>query len=382
MSITKTDIATMAPGWLWDDQTPGLGVRCTTAGAKSWVLRYRTRDRQQRSQTLGNATAIHPKAARELARQVLVRVAHGDDPLAQARIRQAAPTLADLRERYDDEHAPRKKPASRVSDRNLWDRHLLPWAGRRKLADLTPADVAQFLHDNRHQPIIANRAVRLLSKACNIARRRAPAWGWPPLSSNPAERAELHPENRRRRYLQPDEAQRLSAALTRCPNRSIATLVQLLLLTGARLSEWRDARWDWVDLRAGVLRLPDSKTGAKSVVLSAAAVRLLQGLPRVGPYVCPGKTPDAPIVGVQRPWQRLLKQAGIEGLRIHDLRHSYASAAVTAGLSLPQIGGLLGHRTPATTARYAHLVDSTARAAAERAAGAVAALISGAYDDL
>ena len=367
--VTKADIAGMQSGWLWDDAVPGLGVRCTAGGARAWVLRYRTKDRKQRSQTLGNATVLHPKQARELARRVLADVAQGADPLAESRVRQAEPTVADLEQRYTEEHAPKKKARSRENDADLWRNHLLPMLGRTRISDVTPATIAELLHQRRKTPVAANRAVRLLSKAFNLARRRAPAWGWPPVTQNPCERAELHPERRRKRYLHPEEAARLTAALEQCPNRTFVALVRLLLLTGARLGEWRDARWDWVDLRAGLLRLPDSKTGEKDILLTQQVVDILARLPRSSPYVLPGRFGNAPMSGEQKAWKRLCKAAGIEGLRIHDLRHSYAATAVSAGLSLPEIGGLLGHRSPQTTARYAHLMDAAARAAAQKVAG-------------
>ena len=179
---------------------------------------------------------------------------------------------------------------------------------------------------------------------------------------------ELHPEGRRERFLSDDEAARLDAALS-ASTGTLAPLFRLLLLTGARLGEWRDAQWDWIE--PGALRLPDSKTGMKTIIITPEVEAVLATIPRTSRYLFPGQSGDRPTQGEKKAWRRLCAAAGISGLRIHDLRHNYASQAVSAGLSLPQIGGLLGHRSPATTARYAHLVDDAARQAAARVAATI-----------
>jgi integrase len=152
----------------------------------------------------------------------------------------------------------------------------------------------------------------------------------------------------------------------------VAAALRLLVFTGARLREILDLKWDQVDLQRGLLFLPDSKTGKKTIVLGGAAVAVLTNLDRVGHYVIAGNDPDRPRADLQRPWALVSRHAGLEGLRLHDLRHSFASVGAGSGLGLPIIGKLLGHSNSKTTERYAHLAADPVRRAADAVSGAIA----------
>ena len=228
--------------------------------------------------------------------------------------------------------------------------------------------MAKLHHGLRRTPAEANYLARVLSSFFTWCERH----GYREDHSNPARLVVKFPERKRERFLSPRELRRLARALAvaeRCGKVTphMAAAVRLLVLTGARLGEVLSLRWEWVDLAAGELRLPDSKTGAKVIHLNAPARAVLAELPRLkgNPFVIVGKMPGRPLVNLEKPWRRVRKAALLDDVRLHDLRHSHASVGVASGLSLPLIGGLLGHSQPATTARYAHLADDPLKAASE-----------------
>ena len=385
--ITKKVIDDAAPRAakyaLWDDAVPGLTLRVMPSGVKSWVLRYRTQAGIQRDHTIGRAEAFHPEDARAEARRVLVAAGKGEDPTQARREARSAAKMEELRDRYLAEHAKtRKKARSAANDEILWRLWIMPectagvtFAGWR-VADVTTGDVMRWHAANTlKRPITANRALEVLSKAMGLAE----LWGIRPKGSNPCDGVEANPERKRRRYLKPNEARAIFRALIDCgttpERRTFAELVVLLLLTGARLRELMCCRWEWVDVPARLIRLPDSKTGERDIILNDDAVTLLNSLPRTCEWVFPGEQRKdggyRPVSGYRKMWLALLKAAGVTNLRVHDLRHSFASYGISAGLTLPQIGGLLGHASPQTTARYAHLIDEAARSASERAATSI-----------
>jgi integrase len=189
--------------------------------------------------------------------------------------------------------------------------------------------------------------------------------------ANPCQNIERYRENKRERYLSSDELQRLGDTLrdreAAGENLFVIGLIQMLILTGARLSEMLTLRWDYVDTQRGLLRLPDSKTGAKTIRLNQAAKDVLARLPRLAksPWVFPGHRQGQHLVNIQKPWRSIRAEAGLADVRLHDLRHSFASVAVEMGGSLPLIGHLLGHSKAQTTARYAHVAPSPAQEVAE-----------------
>jgi integrase len=378
MKLTKTAVERALPRAqryrLNDTLVPGLCLLVLPSGQRTYYLRHRV-DGQQRELKLGTPAELSPDQARELARAALARVRAGGDPGAERRAAREAPTVEALAARHLQAHASRKR--SGRNDEILWRRHLLPAFSRVRVAALTREQVREW-HACHPQPATANRALEVLGVAMGLAEE----WGWRPVGSNPARGVRAHPERQRRRYASPDELTRLRAAMQRWEAAGplairwrFIQLVRLLLLTGARLREVMCAEWSEIDWGRGVLRVPAErgKTGAAEVRLSDRALAILGELrSKIGEqlpenrWIIPGESGDRPLVGYRRMWLALLEEAGVSDLRVHDLRHTFASYSLSGGQTLGTVGQLLGHRSTQTTSRYAHLVDDAARAAVER----------------
>ena len=354
---------------LWDDDVRGLGLRITPKGKKSFVLSYRVGNRK-RLLTMGPYGVLTLQEARVRAMKELAAILDGHDPLAVREEVREAPTVKALGERYLEEHAyPKKKPKSAEEDRRQLEKYIEPALGKVQVSDLTTADCARLHHSMRDTPIQANRVRALLSKMCSLAE----TWGLRPKGSNPVNDVERFKERKRERYLSTEELERLGKVLAEMeaegqePQQAI-TAVRLLLLTGCRRDEILKLRWKEVDFERRFLLVPDSKTGAKVVPVGSAVIDLLRTIPRQAdnPYVLPGRNGTGRFVGLFHVWVRIRDRAGISDVRIHDLRHSFASVGVGSGHGLPILGKLLGHRDSATTARYAHLAADPLLAAADQ----------------
>ena len=354
----------------WDSEVAGFGVRITAAGVRSFALDYRVRGgRRQRQYTVGRFPAWAVVGAREEARRLRRLVDQGGDPLATLEAGRAAPTVADLIGRFLAEHLPRLRPTTQRHYRALITAHIRPFFSKHtKVAEVGFADIDR-LHRQIAKPYAANRCVAVLHKMFELAIR------WNMRGDNPVRGVGRNPEIKRKRYLSGDELGRLTQALAAHPDRQTANIVRMLLLTGARFGEVAAMRWDAVN--DGTWSKPASTTKQKSdhvVPLSAPARQLLAEIQREGEYVFPGGGRTGHVVGIERSWRTILQAAGIDTLRVHDLRHSFASQLASSGASLPLIGALLGHATPSSTARYAHLYQDAQRAAVER----VGAIVTGA----
>lgn len=355
---------------LWDSELAGFGCKLTPAGKRSYFLYYRTKDGQQRRPTIGAHGPMKPEAARAIARAWLADVAQGRDPSLSRAQDKAAPTFDTLCDRYLSDHADvRKKASSAEGDKRLIRLHLRPALGSKKLAAITRADVAGLHHKLRATPYEANRVLALASKMFALSER----WGMRADGSNPAKNIDRYREEKRERYLTSAEVARLwqvlnsDAAAAKASPAAIAA-VKLLMLTGRRLNEVLGLKWAWVDLDAKVLRLPDTKNGALLVSLADAAVAVLAELKENAgdhAYVIPGAVKGKPLVNLQKPWRALRALAGLDDVRIHDLRHTFASIGAGMGMSLHMLGRLLGHTQAATTSRYAHLAQDPVRTAAD-----------------
>lgn len=399
--VRKTLPPTRGQTMLWDADVKGFALRVTKGGAKSFVLDYRADGRQRRI-TLGAYPDWSVAAARQAAKELKRDVDQGQDPMGQRHTDRSAPTMQDLWERYELEYLPRKAPRSQSDERSMWVKIILPRLGKLRLAAIDH-DTIDALHQDitqiRSTPVRANRTIEVLRRAFNLAIR----WKW--MEANPATGVRRNPEEKRSRYLGKTEIAALARALNEHSEPSSANAIKLLMLTGARRGEVLGATWDMFDLENGIWTKPSAHTKQRRlhrVPLSAPAVELLiaikeqairtaqeQGV-ALSPYVFPG-TQGKPLTDIKRTWVSVCCKAGLATqvhkrgrngrlvkdkigkpvliwqptVRIHDLRHSFASILVSAGASLPLIGQMLGHTQVQTTQRYAHLFDDPLRKAAE-----------------
>ncbi len=419
--LTSAGAEAMTPGEVvWDSEVRGFGAR---RRARDTVYLVKTRiGGQQRILTIGRhgRGAWGAEAARREAQRLLGLIRDGKDLATERDEAKAAPTLAAFAARYLEEYAEaHKKPRTRAENARMLKTHILPALGDMKLRDIGKANVAKFHASMRAQPVSGNRGLALLSAVMGWAEKV----GERPDGSNPCRHVERYPEKARERLLTPDELARLGEALARAadewtaeskadwrracreqaeddqiplakratwiaarqPRRDTAedwraiAAIRLLALTGARLSEVLTLQWLWIDKAAGRARLPDSKTGAKNLFLPPGALDVLDALPRLAsnPHVLFGDKVGGHFVGIQKPWQRIRALAGLHDVRLHDLRHAYASTAVAAGDSLFIVGRLLGHRQASTTERYSHLSPDQGRAAADKNGERIRAMMEG-----
>ena len=259
----------------------------------------------------------------------------------------------------------RWKPSTREGNRRLIDRYLVPFFGTMRVADIARADVRRWFDSMSGTPGNANRTLSVLS----VMMRQAELWNLRPQGSNPCRNMRRYKTTPRERFLPANELKRLGFVLDHAEDRQAAAAIRLLLFTGARSSEITGLRWDWI--RGTRAILPDSKTGPKTIQLPPPARAVLNALPREGRFVFPNRRGDGPMTDLGLRWQRLRDLAGLDCVRIHDCRHTYASHAVMSGLALYTVGRLLGHADTGSTERYAHLADEHVRKAAERISGIV-----------
>lgn len=364
----------MVREWIADTKVPGLGILKLPSGVETWYLRLREPGGKQKHHRIGRVGVVSRTLAREEAHKLLAAVAKGEAPTSARQELRRGPSVADLHQLLEAKHYGSLREKTRAGYKSIWDCHILPKLGSTKVQQVTTKQVMDLLEQVGGTQ--ANRTLAVLRKAFNLAI----LWGM--RTDNPCAKVPGNGERKRRRYLTRTELQQLLAALDGFAAAGVrwrfAQLIRLLLLTGCRVSEIKDARWEW--LQGTVLVVPPEchKTGRdghpRLVQLTPPALEVLQQLRAASnsDWIIQGDG-DHPLVGYHKLWEELLAAAKISNLLVHDLRHSYASMAVSAGLSLPQIGGLLGHASPLTTARYAHLVDEAATAAAALVAAQIKA---------
>jgi integrase len=399
----------------WCSGLPGFGCRVWPSGKKVFVAQYRLggegRRGKVRKVTIGQFGTLTVDQARVKAREILSKATLGEDVAAERSKKKTELTVAELCDEYLREGVANKKETTLLNDRGRIERHIKPRLGKMKIGELKRSDIERFMRDvtdgktavdvktERGRAIVtggksaATRTVRLLGGILTFAVDR----GY--IETNPRIGVKLPEDGASERFLSQAEFQRLGVTLhdaetvglpwqtddakkskhlptspdacrTAVEPAAVAA-IRLLMLTGCRLREVLHLRWVEVDMQRGILNLPDSKTGAKKVILGKAAIDVLAGIERLGAYVIAGADPDKPRSDLKRPWQRITRVAGLDGVRLHDLRHSFASAAAEAGFDLLVIGKMLGHSSTATTARYAHVVEAARARAADDTSAAI-----------
>ena len=403
LKITKTTVDEAKPGpsdyFLWDSELSGFGLKIAKGGRKSYVCQYRTaggRTGDTRRLTIGaHGSPWTVEMARSEAKKILGRAANGQDPAQEKQELKKQFSVAALCDQYLQHGCATKKPSTLVTDRGRIERHIKPLLGRKKVQEVTRADITKFLQDvaqgktaadiktgKRGRAIIrggrgaATRTVGLLGGIF------AYAVDCGMIDMSPVIGVKRFADKKGNRYLSQQELVALGEALRQAEseneNSYALAILKLLIFTGARKGEIEQLKWQEVDFASGYLKLADSKTGQKAIPLNAGALQILHDQRRIesNDHVFPAYRGKGFYEGTPKVWKNIRSGAGLEDVRLHDLRHSFASIAVSGGASLPIIGALLGHAHSATTQRYAHLSDDPLRAASDAVGRRISAALS------
>ncbi|MGG7566561.1 tyrosine-type recombinase/integrase [Rhodovulum sp. DZ06] len=399
MKLTEKRVRDARPGpgtqIVWDETAKGLGLRITQKGVKSYVVEYRIDDLKRRA-TLGRADALSLAEARDRALAWKQQAREGADPLAETRARKAAPRMDEALDRFLNEYIPRRlalgkmAPSTAAEYRRQIERHLRPALGRMKVRDVTARDIAAMLADaplpertgkkkagrGPLAPVAANRVTSLCSRVFRLCED----WEWRPQHSNPARSIEKAREEPRDRTFSDRELGALGAALTRNgANEEAILAIRLAALTGLRIGEIVGMRWEDLDLDAGLLTLPRTKTGRRIHSLPAAAVELLRDARRIGAHVIAGRERDRPLNmrTVRDAFVNAVETAGLRDARIHDLRRTVMTRAAASGASAHLLRDMVGHKTTAMADRYIRNAGEPLLELRERIGGEMAAQVMG-----
>ena len=396
--LTKSRIDKLKPDpdgefFAWCTDPRRFGVRVSPTGRKTFMIQY-GRDGRTRRYSIGTLGRLTVDQARARAKELFADIAKGADPSRDRKNRRKASTVSELADRYLEEHARQhKRPSSIRADEGNITKLVKAKLGRIRVEELTRQEIAEFHRGMRGTPTAANRCLALLGKMLSCAQ----LWGM--REDNPARGIPRFKEKRRSRFLSESEFARLGSALKQAEIEGIEdpymiAAIRLLAFSGFRLGEVLGLQWSDVDMERARVNLRDSKTGDRLAIAnpammttfsklsqqkekSIASHRRLDRVPRASsPFVIPGRSPGKPLSGIHRPWARICTKAKLDDLRIHDLRHSFASLGAAGGLSLPAIGALLGHRSPQTTDRYVDWADEPLRLASDRVGNRVAAAMN------
>jgi integrase len=344
----------------FDSRQRGFLIEIRASGRKTYYQRFRDERGRERQFKIGRADIVTMEQARRKGRSVFARAILGEDSQQRREELRAIPTLeAFVRDRYIPFVATYKR--SWRTDETILRHHALPQLGKLALDEIKAEHIVDVVARMKAKGLAAstaNRVLVILRYIYNLAIK----WRMPGIASNPTTGIELGPEIQRNRYLTKEEAQVLSAAIANDENRTAANAIMLLLLTGARRNEITQARWEHVFWDERKLRVPISKSGKpRWISLSSSAIGLLRSIPRCAgnDYIFPAPTTGRPSPSLWFPWKRIRDRAGLGDVRLHDLRHSFASFLVNEGVSLYVVQGLLGHANAKTTQRYAHLQSDT-----------------------
>jgi integrase len=393
MRISKTTVDHSIPRpsgeyFIWDDDIAGFGLRVYASGKKTYVAQYRFGRRTHRLK-LGTHGALTPDEARKLAKKALGDVAHGRDPAYESKRLKETISVSGLCDLYLAQGCATKRTSTLATDRGRIERHIKPLLGRLAAQTVQRPDIEKFLKDIaagrsatdvrtklrgrarvRGGKGTASRTVGLLGAIFTFAQNSGLR------DDNPVRGVKRFKDRRLERFLSSDELLRLGVALNEAQaegeRAGAIAAIHLLALTGCRRGEVMTLRWREVHRSAGCLVLPDSKTGHKIVPLGTAALDVLDQIPAGDPgdFVFPGQE-GKPFQGIQKVWERVRAKASLNGVRLHDLRHTFVSVGVASGLGLTMLGKIVGHRSPETTARYAHVAKDAAHMAADAISSAI-----------
>ena len=359
----------------YDEDVKGFGMRVRPSGRKTYFVMMRHKGVMRRF-TIGSHGSVTPELARLKAKQIISDLAIDKNPTEVEEAVRNSVTVRSLGDRFIEEYIPcHLKPSTAGEYKRCVEIFINPEIGTMKLVTVERSDIAKIHHQLRHIPYQANRVLGVLSIMFNLAE----SWNLRPAFTNPCRGVKKYKEKKRERFLSREELGRLGEALRTEEEfaPSAVSCIRLLLLTGCRLGEIQTLKWTYLDLDTCLAFLPDSKTGRKTLYLGSFAVKLLKSIPRSrdNPYVIAGDLQGEHLTDMQKPWRRIRKLADLPDVRIHDLRHTFASSGVALGQGLPIIGKLLGHSQPQTTARYAHLAASPALEVADKISENLAAFI-------
>jgi integrase len=387
--INKRAVDAFGPGvkdaYIWDATVKGFALKVTPHGTKTYLFEYKDSSRKTRRVTIGHHGVLTADQARVRARALDAAVELGGDPASDRTKQRAALTVSELANCWLSDHVAVRRKAKTLRDYQGWvSRHIVPKIGSMRVPDVQGHDVEKIFRDLSSHPTTANRVLAVISSMFTFAIRRKL------VRDNPAKGIEKNQERKRNRHLSPEELLRLGTVLSgaeeRGDNQTGINAIRFLLFTGLRRGEVETFRWSFVDWQYGRVHLPDSKTGERVLPIGQSAIDLLtiirksrkqtRGYDKNG-YVFPSAKTNRHLVGLPKMWRKWRSEAGLEDVRIHDLRHSFASVGASSGTPLFVIGGLIGHKSTATTDRYAHLQDDPARTAANSISTAISGALNG-----
>ena len=387
--INKRAVDALGPGvkdtYIWDATVKGFALKVTPRGTKTYLFEYKDSSRKTRRVTIGHHGVLTADQARERAKTLAAEVELGGDPASDRTKHRAALTVSQLADSWLSDHVEPRRKAKTLHDYRGWvGRHIVPVIGSMRVSDVQAQDVEKIVRDLSTHPTTANRVLAVISSMFTFAIRRHL------VRDNPARGIEKNRERKRKRHLSAEELLRLGevllAAEERGDNQTGINAIRFLLFTGMRRGEVETFRWSFVDWHYSRVHLPDSKSGEKVLPIGQPAIELLTLIRESqkqtsthdeNGYVFPSAKANGHLVGLPKMWRKWRSEAGLEDVRIHDLRHSFASVGASSGTPLFVIGGILGHKSTATTDRYAHLQDEPARTAADSISTTIAAALNG-----